>query len=256
MKHGLIAWDKTELPEAAFETRLAAARRALAERGLPALIVYTDICKSDRARYLSNFMPYWNRALLVIPMEGKPVLLCSLSPRVYPWIKSTTILEEIKFSPNLAQAALDLSLERIGIVDLDGLPYDLHTELCAGKAEVIDVPWSAVRQADLDEWELAMYRRASAMAREVLEQEMPAGVGLVDHEFVGRLERKCRRAGAEDLIVLVTNGVTPPAPPTGAILNENFSVSVALEYRGHWARYEKSHRDPLVGRSANRTTSG
>src|SRR5215471_6789732 len=137
MKHGLIAWDKTDLPMTAFEARLARARIALTARGLPALIVYSDVCKSDHARYLSNFMPYWNRALLVIPMEGKPVLLCSLSPRVYPWIRSVTILENIRFSPNLARAVLDLSLEKFGVVALAELPYDLHTELCAGKAQIV-----------------------------------------------------------------------------------------------------------------------
>jgi hypothetical protein len=43
------------------------------------------------------------------------------------------------------------------------------------------------------------------------------------------------------LIVLITNGKTVPAPPTGARLEENFSVSIALEYRGHWVRITRSH---------------
>jgi len=59
---------------------------------------------------------------------------------------------------------------------------------------------------------------------------------LTDHEFTGRLERKFRRAGAEDLVVLVTNGKTPPAPARGERLGPAFSVALALEYRGHWAK--------------------
>src|SRR5579871_4494526 len=103
MKCGLITWHKDELPQEAFDTRLAAARAVLAERDLPALIVYSDVFRSNQGRYFSNFMPYWNRALLAIPRDEKPVLFCALSPRVYPWIKSVTILEEIKPSPNLPQ---------------------------------------------------------------------------------------------------------------------------------------------------------
>lgn len=244
MKRGLIAWDKSELPPDAFEARLGKARQALSDHGLPALVVYTDIWKSNWARYFSNFMPYWNRALLVIPAEDKPVLLCSLSPRVYPWIKSVTILEEIKPSPNLPQRVFEMCAERgwskFGVLDLPGLPYDLYAAFSAGAIEAVDVPIHAVRPVP-DQWELPMYRRASKMAREAVAEELAAAVGLVDHEFIGRLERKLRRAGAEDLVVLVTNGEKPPAPASGAVLREGFSAMVALEYRGHWIKLSRAH---------------
>ena len=238
MKRGLITWDKSELPPEAFESRLAAARGALAKQDLPALVVYSDLWKSNHGRFFSNFMPYFNRGLLVIPREDKPVLLCGLSPRVYPWIKSVTILEEILPSPNLPQRLLQLCSEkawkRIGALDLDQLPYDLYTPIRAG-VECVDVPSRSIRPAP-DPWEVAMYRRAAKMARETLNEELPAGVGLTGHEFVGRLERKLRLAGAEDLVILVTNGQNPPAPATGAKLSAEFSVSIALEYRGHWVK--------------------
>ncbi len=238
MKRGWITWDKSELPLEAFESRLAIARNALAAQNLPALVVYSDLWKSNHGRFFSNFMPYFNRGLLVIPREEKPVLLCGLSPRVYPWIKSVTILEEILPSPNLPQRLLQVCSEKawkkIGVFDLDQLPFDLYTPICAG-VECVDVPSRSIRPAP-DKWELAMYRRAADMVRKSLDEEMPAGVGLVDHEFVGRLERKFRLAGAEDLVILVTNGQAPPAPAKGAKLTAEFSVSVALEYRGHWVK--------------------
>ena len=74
------------------------------------------------------------------------------------------------------------------------------------------------------------------MLEEILRDEMPEAVGKIDHHFVGRLERRLRRAGAEDLIVLVSNGSTVPAPPTGTTLEEDFSACVAMEYRGHWVQ--------------------
>src|SRR5579871_1545105 len=112
MKRGLIAWDKSELPPEAFETRLAAARKRLAERDLPALVIYSDLWRSNYGRFYSNFMPYFNRAFVVIPLADKPFLLCGLSPRVYPWIKSVTIFEEIVQSPNLAQKLIDICSQR------------------------------------------------------------------------------------------------------------------------------------------------
>jgi hypothetical protein len=178
-------------------------------------------------------MPYWNRALLVIPRETPPVLLCGLSPRVYPWIKSVTILEEILPSPNLAQRLLQMCAERnwtrIGALDFAGFPQDLYTPLAA-HVEDVSLP------DPLDHSEILMYRHAAKMAREGLAGELTRAVGVLDHDFNGWLERKFRRAGAEDLVVLLTNGRTPPAPARGEKLGGSFSISLALEYRGHWVK--------------------
>jgi hypothetical protein len=233
MKRGLIAWDKSELPPQAFESRLAAARRRLAERDLPALVVYSDLWRSNYARFYSNFMPYFNRAFLIVPRADKPLLLCGLSPRVYPWIESVTIIEDILPSPNLAQKLAEVCEQRgwakVGMVDPGGLPYDLCSAL-RGKVGVEDVPHQG------DEWERAMHRRAREMAWAGLNEELPGAVGRTDFEFVGRLERRYRRSGAEDLVILLSNGNTSPAPAKGQVLREGFWVSVALEYRGHWAK--------------------
>ena len=86
MKRGLITWDKTELTPAVFEDRLRRVRQLLAERELPALVVYSELWRSNQGRYFSNYMPYFNRALLIIPFDQPLTLLCGLSSRVYGWI--------------------------------------------------------------------------------------------------------------------------------------------------------------------------
>lgn len=239
MKRGLITWDKTEIPPSVFNTRLAIVRRELTALDLPALVVYTDVWRSNQGRYLANLMPYWNRALLVIPRESAPILLCGLSPRVYPWIRSVTILEDIRPNLNLAKLREENGWDRIGVLDLPLLPNDLAIP------NSVDVPWSAIHP-ECDEAELAMYRRAAKLARDVLDAELPNAAGLIDHEFVARLERTYRHAGAEDLVILTTNGDNVPLPPIGAVLSDSCSVAVALEYRGHWSRLISS-QPPGVG---------
>ena len=259
MKRGWITWNQSELPRAAFDARVHEARRCLAGQDLPALAVYTDIWRSNRVRHFSNFMPYWNRALLVIPREDKPLLLCGLSPRVYPWIKSVTILEDLLPSPNLAQRLLQLGAERgwsrIGALDFTQFQFDLYTSLAAGPIPIVDVSLPLAP----DEWEISMYRRAAQMAREGIAEELPGAVGRTDHEFTGRLERKFRRAGAEDLIILLTNGKTPPDPARGETLEPAFSVSLALEYRGHWIKLVRNrvgHASGLPPDAYTETLSG
>lgn len=245
MKRGWITWDHAELPPSAFAARLDRVRRILSERELPALIVYSDIWKSNHARYLANFMPYWNRSLLVVPQEAPPILLCGLSPRVYPWIRSISVLEEIRPSGDLARALLQLCLEKhwakIGVLDFRQLPDGIHAPVRAGHLEVVALPSSEILPSTPDDWELSMRRHAARMAREIVTEELAGGVELLDHQLVGRLERRFRRAGAEDVVILVTNGQTTPVPANGSTLAENFSVAIAMEYRGHWVRLSRPH---------------
>ena len=235
MKRGLITWDKTELPPPVFEARLGKARRVLAGLDLPALLVYSDVWRSNEGRHLTNYMPYWNRSLIVIGRDQPPVLLCGLSPRVYPWIKTVTVFEEIrpasKLVPTLLQLCAERGWTRLAVLDLPRLPHEIHEPLQASEVQAVDV------QLDLsDDAEIAMQRRAAEMANEILTAELPKGVGLTDYQFSGLLERAFRRAGAEDLILLFSTGDSAPRPARGALLGEKYSVAVALEYRGHWAR--------------------
>jgi hypothetical protein len=244
MKRGLISWDRAELPAAAFDARLSAVYQLCADFDVPALVAYSDVCRSNDVRYISNYMPYWNRALTVVPRGEKPILLCALSPRVYPWIKSVTVHETILPSPSLPAQLVKLCAEKgwskVGVLDRAGLPNDLYTQLDAEKLKFIDIPRDALRPV-ATESELAMHRRAAVLAREILAVEVTrAAIGLTDHELTGRLERRFRRAGVEDLVVLISDGRSVPLPAAGNKINENSSASVAVEYNGHWVKLSRN----------------
>ena len=79
------------------------------------------------------------------------------------------------------------------------------------------------------------------MAREVLEKELTAArESQTDHELTGRLERLLRRAGAEDVVILVSDGRGPPVPAEGRTVGPHTSVVVAIEYNGHWAKVTRN----------------
>src|SRR6185295_13893682 len=77
-------------------------------------------------------------------------------------------------------------------------------------------------------------------AREVIEQELPTAVGNTDHQLTGRLELLLRRAGAEDVVILVSDGEGPPIPAEGRTVGPHTSVVVAIEYNGHWAKVTRN----------------
>jgi len=243
MKRGLVSWDKRELPPAELAARLAAAHSVVNEYGVDALVLYSDVWRCNDARFISNYMPYWNRAFVVVSRGEAPILLCALSPRVYPWIKTVTVHETIIPSPSpaatLLKLAADRGWKRVGVCDLDGLPEDLHGELTSSPLELVDIPRSAIRQTPSDA-EVRMHARAACMAREVLEKELNSEDAQSDHELTGRLERLLRRIGAEDVVVLVSDGNGPPVPASGAAIGPHTSVVVAVEYNGHWAKVTRN----------------
>src|SRR3989475_10156246 len=138
MKRGLITWDSSEIPPAVFNGRLDGVRRALKERDLPALVIYSDMWRSNQARFFSNFMPYFNRALLLLSRDTPPTLLCGLSPRVYGWIRSVTTIQDVRPAGNFAEPLFDIAGGRewnpIRGFDLAGFPPDIHEAPDRGQA--------------------------------------------------------------------------------------------------------------------------
>jgi hypothetical protein len=250
LKRGWIAWDRNELPASVLNARLDKARSALAGRECQALVVYTDVWRSNPARYLTNFMPYWNRSLAVIPADSAPLLLCGLSARVYPWIKSVSNVEEIRPAGKLAEELLKLCSERswttIAVLDLDRLPHGIFTLLHASNISLVDLPSQEILEPGSDGAELSMRHHALKMAREILEARLADGRGKSDYEFTGLLERAFRRSGFEDLSVLCSDGVSVPAAARGVRLGEHYSLVASLEYRGHWVRLARPQTERAV----------
>ena len=217
MKRGLITWDKAELPPEVFDVRLAKLRHAMGD--LPACVVYADVARSNEGRHFTNFMPYWNRSLIIVPKADAPVLLCGLSPRVYPWIRSVTVFEEIKpaakLVPTLVQFCGERGWGRVGVLNLPQLIHEVFAPLSASGIELVDVPMSL----EPDSAEVQMMATAKALAEQVIQG--CSLVGLTRQQVAGTLERALRRAGFEDVVLRMRERVT-----------------VDVEYRGHWVRVE------------------
>src|SRR3954467_9622895 len=138
MKRGLIEGDPTELSAATLAGRVARAQGVLMENGLDAAIFYTSVAQPGPVRYLTHFLPYWNEGVLVLPREGEPTLFIALSNRVFPWIKGSSTLQDVRASRNLGADAAKLLGEhgasRVGLADRGSIPARVIEALQAGLA--------------------------------------------------------------------------------------------------------------------------
>ena len=122
------------------------------------------------------------------------------------------------------------------------LPIEIHSRL--GEIETVDVPSETICAPD--DAELSMRCRAVTLARQILEEQLPRGAGLLDHHFVGELERAFRLAGAEDLVIRLGSAGVVPRPAHGSNLGDSYSAAVALEYCGHWVKVARAHASPSI----------
>jgi len=247
MKRGLIEWDPNELSAATLAARVARTQGVLAERGLDAAVFYTSVAQPGPVRYLTHFLPYWNEGVLVLPREGEPTLFVALSNRVFPWIKGSSTLRDVRASRNPGADAAKLLGERgamrVGLGDSGSIPYRVIEELRANLAggQVVDAAELAASVrlgADADE--LCLRARAARIAAEALAALGPSAAGRTDSAVAGQLDGAMRLNRAEDTLVLVGPAGRWPGLPTGETLGERAHVVAQVEYKGHWV---------LVGRT-------
>jgi len=252
MKRGLIEWDRQELPPEVLAGRQVRCRNLMAERGLDGLLVHTDVWRSGQARYLVNFIPYWNQGLVLLPREGEPVLVTALSARVYPWIRETSAVATIVSGPSLSAEAADqvkkLGWKRMGIVERQGLPHGIVSGLEANLSdcELVDATdlLDALR-SEADGAGLALYRKAAEIAAQGFAEVAADLPGKSGWQAASLLEWRLRRRAATDTVVLFvgTKGRWP-AYPGDEPVSRGSGVLLSVEYKGHWAEIGRTLAKP------------
>jgi hypothetical protein len=260
MRRGLIAWSKTELPEAALAARVERLRAAMREAGLEHFLVYTNNTRPAGASYLSGFVPYWSEAVLVVPREGKPVLVAALSKRVRSWMESTCRVAEVISAPRLGRGAGKLIAQLgggvVGVAELDGMQAGIVDDLRAEGAALADAtPLFARVRAKADPAELALAARAGAIAHRGLAEATAASRDA--GAAVAQVEDCARRLGAEECYVAIAADLARDRRllrPEGSLaLGSSFALRATIAYKGVWVRAARTlFRDAAAAPRARR----
>ncbi len=252
MRRGLLSWNRDEVPVSVLDARLDRCRDAMADSGLPCLLVYTSFPRPAAVSWLTHFIPYWSQGLLAVFPEEPPVLIISLSKRVGEWIASTAHIGEIVHSPDPGRAAAELiagrcpGASRIGVVELAALPGGIAGPLMAGLPGVVveDATslFAAIRRP-ADAVEIALSEHAAAIASAALDSGIAAAKGS-GGRAISAIEHHARLAGAEEVMVRLA-----PDLSTGpglrriegeAPLGDTFAIQVSVAHKGHWVRVLRS----------------
>jgi Xaa-Pro aminopeptidase len=237
------------MPVAVLEQRVARLQEAMRREGLDAVLAYTAIDRPSVVSWLTQFVPYWNEAVLVVPQRGGPVLLAAFSKRVQEWIREVSYLEDVMTAPRLGEGVVSL-LERrlpklagarLGLIEADEFPWTIAQSVvkALGKEAIVDASplFAGIRQP-ADQAEVGLAQRALALALRALDA-VPSGARRAA-EAIAAADASARLAGAEEVLFRVAPDLASSAVlqriETDADLGARFALQLSLAYKGAWVR--------------------
>lgn len=268
MRRGLIAWSPEEVPPETLDARVRRLQSAMRANDLGAVLIHTCFPRPAGVSFLTQFVPYWSEALLVVVPDGPPTLLAALTKRVHGWIREVSHIGDIVSAPDLGRAAAAYLKDRmqssngarIGVVELGSVPRALAEPVAAalGADALVDATamFATLRQP-ADQAEIALAERATGIAAKSValfaEQNGRAG------DKVSAAERAARAAGAEEVAVLVAldlaQGTVFRWLEGETTIGRRHAVQISIAYKGTWVRRGQSFsldgRDPPAWTAAD-----
>src|SRR5262244_3194346 len=124
---GSYVWDQDRVPRDEFQIRIGALNRLMDANGWKAVLVYGDAAEHSALAWFSGFTTRLRWGMALIPREGEPRLLISMSSRDVPAMKLMTWIPDVMSGWNW-ESAFDPWLARFGgdgPIEIGGVGLDL-----------------------------------------------------------------------------------------------------------------------------------
>jgi Xaa-Pro aminopeptidase len=206
----------TPFPLGEYRGRLRKVRLLMEEKGLEALMVYSNPAGSEGSghlTYLTSFAPLGGNAVLLLPLDGEPTLIFDGIFHSEPinsmnwttWVKDVHPSTGQDLPANikawLEERGMDKS--RIGLVGERMIPWEIWYRM---EDSLSDVTWMPLTRPFND-----IQKRKSPREMEIIRKVcgmtndgMRAGIdavkpGITEGEIIGEIVREFRRKGAHDV---------------------------------------------------------
>jgi Xaa-Pro aminopeptidase len=247
---GPYDWDPALLPLGEYEARLAHVRRALAERGVTALLVHGNSIDHGTLAYLTGFVPKLGPAFALVPRDGPVRILVSGGAGMMSSAKLLTWVEDVRPLGDLRSALGEWLAEIVAggpaMVGLWGGKHLAQRSFVAA-AGAAQPTGEFIEMDDLLDGlrlrksprELELLRegcRILTVACDAFERAATEGSGARSAALAA--ERTAFAAGAQDVRILASarNG-GPPLPFDGPsdVRVAPLQACVGVRFAGYWA---------------------
>ncbi|MCC6475091.1 MAG: M24 family metallopeptidase [Burkholderiales bacterium] len=256
---GAYNWDQTRLPRDEFQIRGRDLERAMDENGWKAIFVYGDADEHSTLAYCTGFVPRVRWALALLPREGEPRLLASMSSRDVPAMKLMTWIPDVvsgwqwqaAFDPWIAGLKGDAPIG-VGTIGFERMQPRLLRAVEKSIGDFIRLaPAKGFEGASraLRPRELSLLRESCAVVKSAAAAMVKAwqsGAGAEAAVLEG--ERSARALAAQDVRTLVSlDGGRTLVPFRGEFKPEGDALvaHVAVKVMGYWAElFVSAAKDP------------
>lgn len=192
-------------PSTEIEQRIERTRAALREAGLDVLIAYADCWRTANVRYFTDFRPVDGvhgiaQALLVLPVEGDPLLLTGDGTVDYAREETAFDVDVLE---NLSTHLAAHRHARAGLAGLAQIPVGLHGAVASAFGSgLVDTDVLARVKAVKSPWEVEQLRSAAALTDHAMEAV---------HELVSTRDHVTEREVAmhADMAMIAAGADTP-----------------------------------------------
>ncbi|MCE5255665.1 MAG: Xaa-Pro peptidase family protein [Spirochaetaceae bacterium] len=190
-----MAEKRIKIPRSEFADRIKKVQGRMAEEGIDVLIAHACECESANVRYLTDFWAVFDFVGVVIPREGKPVLLTG-GPESYDFAVKFAQIDDIRINPLYVETSAPqwdkpttncdyaelleefrqrFPIRKIGITNSNIFPHTIMSEIQKGAAGaeivfaddlLIKLRWMKSRN------EIAVLREACRITEEAIKQTM------------------------------------------------------------------------------------
>jgi ectoine hydrolase len=247
MKRGLIQWNKNEVPEKEFGSRIQKTKSLMQARGVDVVAIYGDACQSNNLSYLTNFFPYADTGLFVLLLSESPRLFTTHAYRNLPWFNTITWVKDIVCTDDIGKecvkylSALNLERRRIGLINTSSFPYPIYCRLQdslgCGFSDLTE-DFDKIRM-EKTKVEMEFIKRAMRITELSFERVKKIfRKGITGYDLASEVELIARKNGAEDVLCLIQPDSSPfgLSLPTSEPFETMCSVEISVEYQGHWAK--------------------
>ena len=246
---GSYVLSQDRLPTDEFVLRREDIHAKMDAHGWKALLVYGDAREHAALAYLSNFIPRMRWGMALLPREGAPRLLCAMSSRDIPAMKTMTWIEDVHsgwewktFDDWVARydGETNLKFASVGF-DLMAPPLDQAVRRSLGNRFHLDRADDLLRLPTMRKRprELSMIRAASAALNDAAQTLLASWRETKSPETAAlAAERHARQRAAQDVRILVSldNGRTlMPMPLAFEKVDQPLLAYLAIKQAGYWA---------------------
>jgi Xaa-Pro aminopeptidase len=245
LERGFTWWDRALFPRDEFEERTRLVQRAMIERGLDVLTVWSAYYHTEGSTAFLAGWPMGGAVLLF--RDGEPILLSPGGSREH-YFAAMQVWCEMRTAPggvvaSLARAVADRHLTggRIGLVRPDQIDVKAYAALTDGFAafELVDFTdtYETLRMAKRPRERLAIGRSLAIARQAVAAGARAFADGASNAAALGEAQRVARLQGARDFRGLVNSAPNALRPYEGlnSARHDPLMLWVAVDQHGYWA---------------------